>query len=127
MTKTVEEIDALKENWAKDPIWDLEYTEGFEEHVAELRAFRKEQEEIWEVEREEKVKLSFEYRAGEILDEVDASLDHLDASDAWVIGKQQVKATLLMAEQVKRVADALEEIEGHSSLAESARIWGTGK
>ena len=38
--KTEEEIRALKANWQADPLWDIEETEGFEEHRAELLAFR---------------------------------------------------------------------------------------
>lgn len=33
------ELNDLKASWLNDPIWDLEETEGFEEHADELRAF----------------------------------------------------------------------------------------
>jgi hypothetical protein len=32
MTKTSEEIDALKSQWRADPCWDIWTTEGFEDH-----------------------------------------------------------------------------------------------
>lgn len=37
---TREEINDLKHGWKEDPCWDLEFTEGFEAHAAELRTFR---------------------------------------------------------------------------------------
>jgi len=33
-------IDELKRQWKDDPIWDIETTEGFEEHRAELLEYR---------------------------------------------------------------------------------------
>ena len=33
---THEELAMLKSNWRGDPCWDLEQTEGFEEHYQEL-------------------------------------------------------------------------------------------
>ena len=38
--KTKQELDALKVNWLADPCWDIEDTEGFEEHKTELLAWR---------------------------------------------------------------------------------------
>lgn len=45
--KTEEEIWALKADWQADPIWDIEETEGFEEHKAELKEFREFCEAGW--------------------------------------------------------------------------------
>lgn len=45
--KTEEEVRALKVNWQADPMWDIEDTEGFEEHREELLAFRQKCEEGW--------------------------------------------------------------------------------
>jgi hypothetical protein len=45
---TREEINKLKADWVGDPIYDLEDTEGFEEHRDELREFRAQQEAVWE-------------------------------------------------------------------------------
>ena len=45
--KTQLEIDALKRGWERDPSWDIETTEGFEEHREELLAYRKEKEAEW--------------------------------------------------------------------------------
>lgn len=40
MRKSEAEIEALKRNWHYDPIWDIEETEGFEDHKEELKAYR---------------------------------------------------------------------------------------
>ncbi|WP_368507830.1 hypothetical protein [Bradyrhizobium lupini] len=37
--KTRDEIEHLKRNWLDDPHWDVEHTEGFEDHRDELKAF----------------------------------------------------------------------------------------
>jgi hypothetical protein len=39
-SKTRDEIETLKTQWAADPTWDIEDTEGFEAHRFELRRFR---------------------------------------------------------------------------------------
>ena len=44
MSKTREEVEALKANWLQDPCWDIEKTEGFEEYASELLSFRMWQE-----------------------------------------------------------------------------------
>ncbi len=48
MQKTRQEIDELKRQWLRDPIWDIETTETFEDHKEELKVFRLKQEEIWD-------------------------------------------------------------------------------
>lgn len=42
--RTRAEIEALKTEWLSDPCWDLENSEGYEEHFEELRAFS---EQYW--------------------------------------------------------------------------------
>ena len=49
--KTPEEVLDLKMNWLRDPCWDIEDTEGFEDYQAELIAYRLEKEEYWANER----------------------------------------------------------------------------
>jgi len=39
--KTRAEVDELKRQWKRDPIWDIEETEGFEEYREELIEFHK--------------------------------------------------------------------------------------
>ena len=49
---TPEEIHDLKAQWCADPVWDLEDTEGFEAHRAELAAFAKQQIDLWDAQVE---------------------------------------------------------------------------
>ena len=49
---TEQEIKELKNEWILDPIWDIEDTDGFEDHYDELMLFRMEQEMLWHIERE---------------------------------------------------------------------------
>ena len=51
---TRQEIESLKREWLADGVWDIEDTEGFEEHREELLAFRLEVESEWESQEEEK-------------------------------------------------------------------------
>lgn len=43
--KSTEEMAELKRQWLADPAWDIEDTEGFEEHHEELLRWRKEEDE----------------------------------------------------------------------------------
>ncbi len=45
--KTRRDIEQLKAGWLRDPIWDLEGTEGFEAHHDELLQFRLTTEARW--------------------------------------------------------------------------------
>lgn len=38
--KTLQEVEKLKYDWSLDPNWDIEETEGFEEHKKDLLIFR---------------------------------------------------------------------------------------
>lgn len=53
--KTKEEVEKLKADWRYDPIWEIEDTEGFEEHREELIAYRKEMEALWDKQHKEKL------------------------------------------------------------------------
>lgn len=44
---TRDQIEKLKKGWTSDPCWDIETTEGFEDHEDELRAFAAEKEAEW--------------------------------------------------------------------------------
>lgn len=57
MSKTICEIQNLKRQWINDPCWDIENTEGFEEHKEELLKYRLQCGSEWEKERLEKEKL----------------------------------------------------------------------
>lgn len=130
--KTQEEIQQLKDGWLKDPCWDIEKTIGFEEHETELLEFRNKMEAQWQSEIEEKLEARRRtmqmmtgindrdlaqclFTPGEIeheLSSLDSQIGDAGSAVAWaqfVIAREQVRATLLLSAQVKRVADALEE------------------
>jgi hypothetical protein len=44
---TREDVERLKQNWLKDPCWDIEDTEGFENFRDELFEYRKAEEDRW--------------------------------------------------------------------------------
>ena len=139
MQKTKEEIEALKENWMKDPCWDIETTESFEEYTEELLIWRKQIESEWEaarIEREEAHAdlvreqtgvveidiVSALYTFGEIEGKV-ASLDryipNLENFTDTVIAEleqTQIRTNLLIAAQLKRIADALEMANAGNDL-----------
>lgn len=115
--KTQDEIQALKDNWVQDPCWDIETTDGFEEHHDELLA--------WRMDLEEKHRLAANARAELRLEKIKKETGVTDAEIAKSLytweelendvfrGKEkqsQIRALLLLAAQVKRVADALEEV-----------------
>lgn len=52
--RTTEEIRQLKDNWLKDPCWNIEDTPGFEAHINELQSFRILHESQWKTQREER-------------------------------------------------------------------------
>lgn len=49
------EIDKLKGEWSMDPCWDIEETEGFEDHKSELIEYRKNMEAHWEYKRNNEI------------------------------------------------------------------------
>ena len=128
MSKTTEELEALKKSWLADPCWDIEQTEGFEDYQPELLGFRKATEAKWRVEASERLnskatKLGVSKEQAKALssfEEIERELSTLDLfardmsySDGLlqlVIAREQVRATLLLAAQVQRVGDLLEEL-----------------
>ena len=129
--KTREEIEALKASWRHDPCWDIEDSEGFEDHKEELLAYRREVEAAAEQRTLEKRA----ERAKQVLDEIgiadmhsaqylytfaeiEIDLKQCDSQigeastmgelAALTIAQANARAMLLLAAQVKRVADELE-------------------
>lgn len=45
--KTREEVEHLKDNWRRDPCYDIECVTGFDEYRAELIDFRDQMNLIW--------------------------------------------------------------------------------
>jgi len=122
-----EEIEKLKESWLHDPCWDIEDTEGFEEHREELLAFHAE----WRAKLDEKVKVRKEARRA--LVKKQTGIDDIDlAQDLWTFteienqnnvnsagssdGSMQVRALLLVAAQLKRIADFLDRNDGEDGI-----------
>ncbi len=60
MSKTRKEIDELKSSWMRDPIWEIENTEGFEKHKDELRKFSIEKKEFWITQNKTQLQLDCE-------------------------------------------------------------------
>jgi len=148
--KSTEEIEKLKRNWLADPCWDIETTEGFEDHVEELLNFRRSTETEFEAKKKEREDKRHEFVMGQtgVLNksitaelctwhEIERELSSLDqqigdagsagAFAQFIVSRESVRADLLIAAQLKRIADALENIEEGDSLMDSVRIWGTGK
>lgn len=53
---TRKQIEELKAQWLGDPCWDIEETQGFEEHSDELLDFRLNMEAKWEEEFQEELR-----------------------------------------------------------------------
>lgn len=119
--RTTEEIEQLKKNWMADPCWDIEDTEGFEAHNNELFAWRKEYEakieKEWQ-EREESRAAIVREQTGVVdadivsslftWNEIERELYKAEEDAQTKIAAAQVRATLLQAAQLKRIADAIE-------------------
>lgn len=122
---TQQDIEDLKESWKKDPIWDIEDTDGFQEHHDELLKFREDTEIDWQLEEEERiakrarvieidtgVTASGAAQSIKTYAEIEHWIDHPEMqslSIEYSISAAHVRATLLLAAQVQRVADALEQ------------------
>lgn len=138
---TQEEIDKLKESWKKDPIWDIEHTEGFEEHEAELLAFRKECEIEFQHKAEDRVARRARVveidtditKSGaaqsihtyeEIEHEVNATQRETDDLEQIKVNlmREQVRATLLLAAQTQRVANGIWELVCNLTDSEDQEI-----
>jgi len=52
--KTPQEIEKLKNDWIYDPCWDIEDTDGFEDHREELLAFAEKQRAQWKEKNHER-------------------------------------------------------------------------
>lgn len=140
--KNPEEIEDLKTNWKNDPCWDIEETEGFEAHKDELLVWRLEYENERQVVRENRDTARFEEvmlatgisdkdiaMALQTFSEIENDLRaaHRGSEEFDFVAAAQVRATLLQAAQLKRIADALENISDGDSLATAVSIWGSGK
>ena len=142
--RTPVEIEALKKNWLQDPCWDIEDTEGFEAHREELLTWRKEyqakREQIREAKdqrRIEKVMLATGIGKADrelllalwTFEEIEYSarnIERITENPDVLISATMVRATLLQAAQLKRIADALETLadQDDNSFLSAYKIWG---
>jgi hypothetical protein len=137
--KTQDEIEQLKKSWKKDPNWDIEDTVGFEEHREELLAYRKELEIEYQRNEEERiarrarvveidtgVALSGAAQAietfAEIENEVERAINKTESSTDYLLAAQ-VRATLLLAAQVQRMAQALEAGNDNDQVDFMTRLY----
>jgi len=141
--KTREEIEKLKANWKSDPCFQIAFVPGFEEHLEELLAFEDEMETKWasarELDRQEtreqtgvvqETVLSALYTFMQIEQQVqnqDRYITELPTADHVKVElmQAQIRATLLQAAQLKRIADVLEKMDDGDTLARSVSIRGS--
>lgn len=129
MMATRDEIEKLKESWLKDPCWDIEDTEGFEEHREELLAYHDQMRVQWkssaEKRRAERIKKVEEATGvgGDVakflstFSEIEAEVySASSATDADLYGAPTVRALLLVAAQLKRIADFCERNDGADGI-----------
>jgi hypothetical protein len=90
-TVTREDIQNLKASWRADPCWDIEDTEGFEDHKEELLQFRHDCERRWQEAREAKwaakadeVGCAGNLKLGKYLTELESRLDGIDTDIHYV-------------------------------------------
>ena len=130
-------LEALQDSWKADPIWDIEDTEGFEAYRDELLAWRKSYELECDLQhkRRERERSAFVCVKTGIKDLDIASALHtfkeienavasqdrvvfqfekLEDQATANLAQEQIRATLLLAAQVMRVADELKEIRQRS-------------
>lgn len=87
MSKTLEEIEQLKHSWAADPCWDIENTEGFEDHADVLWVYRLQMEEKWSAQAQEK-----KNAARQQLSKVIGGCDNLALLDYFIDLERRIKA-----------------------------------
>lgn len=111
VVRTEAEIDDLKFQWQRDPCWEIEYTEGFEAHYDELKAWRDEWESINRVSFEPLPELEL---VGESL--VDAPAERWRIKREWQVGDRVAAVVLLLDDDGSEVPDGtlgvVEEVTG---------------
>jgi hypothetical protein len=107
--KTEEEISELKSQWYRDPIWDIENTEGFEEHKSELLSFRRQCELGWEKAAKYRRERSTKYQLDLAINAVNDAdnLDQIMYSNMNYLGAIAHSLLALVAE-LKRMNDIAE-------------------
>ena len=129
MMATRDEIEKLKESWLNDPCWDIEDTEGFEEHREELLAYHDQMRVQWKAaadkRRAERIKKVEEATGvgGDVAEALctfseieDDVIMATRATDSDLYGASTVRALLLVAAQLKRIADFCERNDGSDGI-----------
>lgn len=120
--KTREEIEALKRNWAEDSCWDLEDTEGFEDHREELTAFRLQKEVEWkQQELQEYLAAQAEREANEDPEvQLDEAIEAIiAASHSLDLDQAQTEAQIAIA---RLMVVLIHKLEGVSEKLESLAL-----
>lgn len=107
--KTEEEVRKLKANWQADPIWDIEDTEGFEEHREELLEFKKWCEDGWNKAAKYREERSVKFNVDRAIELVNfANNSNTIWGDREQLACAQVHATLALVAEMKRGNDLRE-------------------
>lgn len=129
-----DEIERLKISWMKDPCWDIEDTDGFEYHYEELKLWREQRSREIEKEVSAKLEKRFQFVSGitgigkdekDLLmslctwSEIEFQVHRAETSLSPMpeLAAAQVRATLLQAAQIKRLADAFEKVSNGGVLS----------
>ena len=99
-----EEVGRLKAQWAADPCWDIEDTEGFEEHKEELHEYRLAMEAKWDAESKQKLLNDPAYLAKDHLREAREARDNSwPQSEAYHLQVAQVQAILALVDRLDKM------------------------
>jgi len=100
---TREEIERLKHNWVMDSCWDLEDTEGFEDHREELLDYRHRMEARWAEQKQARLEADPVYQATQHLAEAGEARDHgWPESMDYHLRVAQVYATLAIVDRLEQ-------------------------
>ena len=103
---TQEAIDRLKSNWANDPHWDIEDTEGFEEHHDELLKYRLAMEAQWAANEQARREKDPAYQARASLSlAYEASENGWPESQNYHLRVAQVQAILALVDRIDKITD----------------------
>jgi len=105
--KSRDEIKKLKKSWTSNPCWDIEDTEGFEEHKGELRKYRFAMEAKWREEHERKaaadhLAIAKQLLAGDVHPVENGNLSRAAIAHAMIA---QVEATQALVKALHEIRD----------------------
>lgn len=112
--KTRAEIDDLILAWRDDPAWELEETEGFEEHKDELLAVRQKCEAEWKAQAQREHAAAIAELTKPALAILPSALQHT----AQTIGTDLHLALSLWAEMLLPIKQQLDRLDARQDAAE---------